>query len=119
MIVLKNRSRETRIYQYPRDVSVGPVRPQVIKTHRGSHNPRNGEVRIAEKAVTIGGVLTLPPRSETVVPELLTKHPSLQRDIAARLVVSKPYAKPSPVPPPPKQQAEAPKTQTRTRRRSR
>lgn len=96
MIDLKNRTRETRTYQYPRDVSAGPVRPQVLTVHRGHHNPKNGAVTVAEKTITVGGVLTLPPKSEVRgLPDALLNHPALKRDIAARAVSMKPY-KPQP-----------------------
>ena len=96
MIDLKNRSREVRTYQYPRSVSAGPVRPQVLDVARGKHNPKTGEVVIAPKQITVGGVLTLAPRSESKgLPDALLNHPSLQRDIAARVVIVKRYPNPT------------------------
>lgn len=87
MIDLKNRSRETLTYQFTKDVSAGPVRPQVIVVHRGKHNPKNGEVSIIEKSETVGGVLTLPPRGELKgLPDALAEHPALKRDIANGVV---------------------------------
>jgi len=96
MIDLKNRCREAKTYQYPRDVSAGPVRPQVINVHRGHLNPKNGVVTVQEKAQAIGGVLHLPPRGEvTRLPDALLNHPVLQRDIEARLVVVRKYPNPT------------------------
>jgi hypothetical protein len=96
MIDLKNRSREVRTYQYPRNVSAGPVRPKVLDVARGKHNPKTGEVVVAPKQITVGGVLTLPPRSEAKgLPDALLSHPSLQRDIAARVVIVKQYPNPT------------------------
>lgn len=87
MIHLKNRSRETRTYQYPRNVSAGPVRPQTQTVFRSEHNPKNGEVTRREKQVTLGGVLTLAPKAELQnLPDALLEHPALKRDIRARLV---------------------------------
>lgn len=88
MIDLKNRSRETRTYQFSRDVSAGPVRPRVLDVARGKHNAKTGEVVIAPAQITVGGVLTLPPRATVRgLPESLLSHPSLKRDIDAREVV--------------------------------
>lgn len=87
MIHLKNRSRETRTYQYPRNVSAGPVRPQTQTVFRTKHNPKNGEVSQREEQITLGGVLTLAPKAEMQnLPDALLEHPALQRDIRARLV---------------------------------
>jgi hypothetical protein len=90
MIDLKNRTRETKVYQYPRDVSAGPVRPQVMKVHRGRLNPKNGEKSLAEQQIAVGGVLTLPPKGELKqLPDALLNHPALQRDIKNRKVLLK------------------------------
>lgn len=97
MIDIKNRSREVRTYQYPRNVSAGPVRPQVLDVARGSHNPKTGEVVTAPKQITVGGVLTLHPKQTLKgLPDALLSHPSLKRDIDARLVSVKKYANPTP-----------------------
>ena len=90
MIDLKNRTRQTKVYQYPRDVSAGPVRPQVMQVHRGHTNPKNGEKSLREKQIAVGGVLTLPPRGELKqLPDELLNHPALQRDIKNRKVLMK------------------------------
>ena len=95
MIDLKNRSREQRVYQYARDVSAGPVRPQPMTVVRGKFNPKTGETNLVEKPVTLGGVLTLHPGAELKgLPDTLLDHPALQRDIAARLVIVKKYSNP-------------------------
>lgn len=92
MIDIKNRTRETKVYQYPRDVSAGPVRPQSQKVHREHFNPKNGEKTRVEKTVALGGVLTLPPKGEIKqLPDALLDHPVLQRDIKARNVSIKQY----------------------------
>lgn len=103
MIDLKNRSRETLTLQYPRDVSAGPVRPQVITAPRSSFNAKTGERVRKDEQLTIGGVLTIPPRATvTRLPEVLLDHPVLKREIAARRVIVKPSperkraAKPAP-----------------------
>lgn len=96
MIDLKNRSREQRVYQYPRDVSAGPVRPVDMQVMRGKHNPKTGEVQLVEKHVVVGGSLTLPPLGELKgLPDVLLSNPALKRDIAARLVIVKSYANPT------------------------
>ncbi len=89
MIDLKNRTRETKVYQYPRDVSAGPVRPQSIQVHRGVQNPKNGEKSLQAKQISVGGTLTIPPRGSVQIPDVLLDHPALQRDIKARKVLSK------------------------------
>jgi len=87
MIDLKNRTRETKVYQYPRDVSAGPVRPQVMTVHRGEFNPKTGEKSVQPKQIAVGGVLTIPPRGEVKqLPDALLDHPALKRDIKNRLV---------------------------------
>lgn len=96
MIDLKNRSRETRTYQYPRSMSAGPVRPSVLDVARGKHNPKTGEVVVAPKQITVGGVLSIPPRSTMKgLPDALLDHPALKRDIAARVVIVNKYPNPT------------------------
>ena len=90
MIDLKNRSRETMTYQYPRDVSAGPVRPQVLTVYRGHLNPKTGERTIRPLQITVGGVLTLQPKASlSNLPDVLLNHEVLQRDIKFRRVSMK------------------------------
>ena len=90
MIVLKNRTREPKVYQYPRDVSAGPVRPQVMQVVRGHLNPKTGEKTSRNVEITLGGTLTIPPGGTvTSLPEVLLQHKGLQRDIKARHVLKK------------------------------
>lgn len=115
MIDLKNRTRETRTYQYPATVTAGPVRPTTQKVYRSMHNPRTGKIVRREKEVTLGGVLTLGPKTTlTGLPKVLLAHEGLQRDIAARSVKLTQVKKLPPVTP-----KVLPTTPARKSRRSR
>jgi len=122
MIDIKNRSRETRTYQYTREVSAGPVRPQVLDVVRGKHNPKTGEVTVAPKQITVGGVLTLPPKGELKsLPDVLLQHPQLKRDIESRAVSVKQHAtapaQPKPAPAEPKPEVTKTKVKSKKSRR--
>lgn len=89
MIILKNRGRRERLYQFPKTVSAGPVKPKRMKVYRSVHNPRTGEISRREVEIQVGGVLRIGPKESVTIPEHLLNHPGIQRDIKARALIKK------------------------------
>ncbi len=95
MIDLKNKTRETRTYQFDRSVSAGPVRPKVIEVIRGHHNPKTGEVTKRPTKITVGGVLTLRPReTATQLPDAILSNSTIAREIEYGVLAVKRHPKP-------------------------
>ena len=89
MFTLKNRSRKERLYNFPKTVSAGPVKPSKMKVWRSTHNPRTGEITRREVEIKVGGCLRIGPRESVKVPESLLNHDGIKRDIKARVLSKK------------------------------
>ena len=63
-----------------------------MTVHRGKLHPKTGEKSVREVQITVGGVLTIPPKGELKgLPDALLQHPVLQRDIRGRNVSVRQY----------------------------